>query len=82
MCVCDDRQVGNAVILKSAEKQFEGLPIFLDLVITRQDRWKARLEAWTAIGGPGAQCLAASLPINYCPVCGRRLSLGDAGKGD
>lgn len=82
MCFCDDRQVGNAVIMKSAERQYGGLPIFLDLVITRQDRWKARIEAWTAIGGTDAQCLAAAVQINYCPICGRRLSLADAGKGD
>lgn len=90
MCVCDDKNIGDAVILKSAEQPcFHNAAMFLDLAISRTDRWKAELQAWTTLGGARAPLegvraplLIARKPINYCPMCGRRLSLGDAGRED
>lgn len=81
MCVCDDKNIGEAVILKSAEQPcLHDAAMFLDLAISRTDRWQAELQAWTTLGGVRSPLLIARKPINYCPTCGRRLSLGDAGR--
>lgn len=81
MCICDDSQIGEAKILRSAESQFlKQAAVFLDLAMTRKDRWSAELQAWATIKGKatGEPFLIAKQPINYCPLCGRRLSLGAA----
>ena len=81
MCVCDDKNIGDPVILKSEETQcFPNATIFLDLALCRTNRWGAELQAWTTLGGVRSPLLIARKPINYCPTCGRRLSLGDAGR--
>lgn len=81
MCVCDDKNIGNEVILKSEETPcFPNMTIFLDLAIFRADRWNAEIQAWATNNGRKMQMIAVGKPINYCPMCGRRLSLGDAGR--
>ena len=80
--MCDFCEViGEAKILKSAESPFlYQAAVFLDLAITRKDRWSAELQAWATIKGKatGEPFLIAKQQINYCPLCGRRLSLGAA----
>lgn len=83
MCICDDKDLGDEVILKSVESPFFlDATAFLDLAICRTDKWAARIDAWVTMGGKRTQLLIASVPINYCPRCGRRLSLRDAGRED
>lgn len=79
MCVCDDKQVGNEVILKSAETAIgQNETAFLDLAICRDNKWQAGIHAWMTVKGKRGPFLIVQKPINYCPMCGRRLSLGDA----
>lgn len=77
---CKDEDIGDEVILKSSESPFfQDGAAFLDMAICRPDRWKAELHAWTTIAGIQSRpVLVAVTPINYCPMCGRRLSLGAA----
>lgn len=88
--MCDFcEEIGEVKILKTAESPFmyqAAVPflyqaaVFLDLAMTRKDRWSAELQAWATIKGKttGEPFLIAKQPINYCPLCGRRLSLGAA----
>lgn len=82
--MCDFCEVtGEAKILKSAESPFlYQAAVFLDLAITRKDRWSAELQAWATIKGEatGEPFLVVKQIINYCPICGRRLSLADASR--
>ena len=78
---CDDKNVGDEVILKSAESPFfQNAAAFLDLAICRSDRWRAQLHAWTTVSGRREPLLITEMEINYCPMCGRRLSLADASR--
>lgn len=82
MCVCDNENVGNEIILGSAEgRYFQDKTVFLDLAIIRENRWEAEMHAWTTVGGrEPAPLLVIKKKINYCPMCGRRLSLGEASR--
>ena len=81
MCVCDDKNIGNEVILNSAERPFcQDETEFLDVAICRRDKWTAEIHAWTTLGSSVLPVFAVTKAINYCPLCGRRLSLGDAGR--
>ena len=82
MCVCDDGNIGDEVIMGSAEgRYYQDKTAFLDMAIFRQNKWEAEIHAWTTVGGrEPAPLLIVKMPINYCPKCGRRLSLGDAGR--
>lgn len=83
MCVCDNENVGSVVLMNGTDGEFcEGKrKMFLDLEIFRGDRWSAVLTA-TAVTEENRKYSTISLnaKINYCPMCGRRLSLRDAGK--
>ena len=80
---CDDKKIKDFEILKGAA---EPLPfeetLFLDLAICRTDRWTAGLSAWATVGGRRGkrEPLIVEKAINYCPNCGRRLSLADASR--
>ena len=82
MCsICDDEKVGDEIILQSTDCPcFKNAAMFLDLAICRKDKWRAEIQAWATLGGIRSPLLIASKAINYCPQCGRRLSLRDAGK--
>jgi hypothetical protein len=83
MCkVCDDEEIGNEIVVASAEgPYFQDRTAFLDMALFRSDRWSAELHAWTTVGGrEPAPLLTATVQINYCPWCGRRLSLADASR--
>lgn len=81
MCVCDDRHVGNEVVQESAEGALgKNETAFLDLAVTRPDKWRAEIHAWTTVAGRKGPLLVTEWPINYCPICGRRLTLRDAGR--
>lgn len=83
MCICDDKNIGNEVVRKSAEGPLgKNETAFLDLAITRPDRWSAEIHAWTTVAGRKAPLLVTEWPINFCPICGRRLALGDASRRD
>ena len=57
--------------------------MFLDLEMLRSDKWIAEMTV-TAIAEENRKysTLVLHAKINYCPMCGRRLSLGDAGRED
>lgn len=77
MCVCD--KIGTSVMMGSAEtSESNKQAVFLDLAILRRDRWDACLQAFTI--GYHVPHLAVDVPINYCPMCGKRLALADAGR--
>lgn len=79
MCVCDDKNVGELEVMSSGSVSLLGGGLDLDLAIKRSDRWNAQLVAWVTQGGL-KELLVVWKKINYCPMCGRRLSLKDAGK--
>ena len=81
MCICEDRQIGDEVILKSVETPFLlGGKVSLDLAVARTNKWEAGIHAWVTVSRQN-RVLLVEHKINYCPMCGRRLSLRDAGKG-
>ena len=85
MCICDNKNVGSAVPLKSSDGEFHGgsRRMFLDLEILRSDKWSAEITATaTAEEDRKYSTLVLHAKINYCPKCGRRLSLEDAGRED
>jgi len=78
---CRDEDVGDEVILKSAESPFcLDAKAVLNLAICRSDKWSAGIGAWVTIGGRQEPLLITERKINYCPNCGRRLSLREAGR--
>ena len=85
MCVCDNENVGSAVPLKNLDGEFcsGSRRMFLDLEMLRSDKWIAEMTV-TAITEENRKysTLVLHAKINYCPMCGRRLSLGDAGRED
>lgn len=80
---CDDEKIKDFEMLKStAEPLMFEETLFLDLTICRTDRWTAELSAWSTVGGRWGKRkpLIVNKAINYCPNCGRRLSLADASR--
>ena len=84
MCICDKENVGNEIIMGSAEGLFfQNATGFLDLALFMSDKWSAELHAWTTVRTrEPVSLLMVKKKINYCPMCGRRLSLRDAGRED
>lgn len=84
MCKCENENIGNEIVVASAEgPYFQDKTAFLDMAIFRDDKWSAELHAWTTVGGrEPAPLLSVAVKINYCPWCGRRLALGDASRND
>lgn len=86
--MCDFCEViGEAKILKSAgspflDQNYRVAAVFLDLTMTRKNMWSAELQVWAKIKeqATGEPFLVVKQPINYCPSCGRRLSLADASR--
>lgn len=78
---CRDENLGDEVILKSAESPFcLDAKAILDLAVCRPDKWSAEITARVTIKGRKEPLLITERRINYCPNCGRRLSLKDAGR--
>ena len=78
MCkICDDKEIGNEVILKSGS---DGWDQDLHMNLFRYDKWEAELSS--QVTSYGRIIMTTTVPINYCPMCGRRLSLRDAGRED
>jgi hypothetical protein len=84
MCVCDNDSIGDEKVVASTEgPYFLDKTAFLDMALYRKDKWSAEIHAWTTVGGREPMpLLVVKAKINYCPWCGRRLSLGDAGRED
>lgn len=74
MCkICDDKEIGNEVILKSDR---DGWEYDLQMDLFRYNQWEAELSS--CVTNYGRITMSTTVPINYCPMCGRRLSLGAA----
>ena len=82
MCyLCDDNWTGVPIDLKTKQKPFfQGMAMFLHVVFKRPDKWTAVIKTIATPSGQADPFLEMEIEINYCPMCGRRLSLGDAGR--
>ena len=82
LCICDDQYTGSSVGIKSTDGQYmDGKKMFLDLELCRNNKWDTEIVA-TAIEKEGRKnnTMILRAKINYCPYCGRRLSLADASR--
>lgn len=78
---CRDEDIGDMVVIEHAECPFlQNAKAYLDMALCRTDRWAAKLSAGVTVRGRQEPVLIAGRVINYCPMCGRRLSLADAGR--
>ena len=94
MCICDEiekERVLDSVIVSEMQP-----PAMITLTLCRTDRWSAELRMTGHIGEKyqverfPLACREAIVwqqsetfikrPINFCPICGRRLSLADASR--
>ena len=94
MCVCDE--IGKERVLDSVMMTERQTPMRITLTLCRTDQWSAEIRMTASIGEKyqverfPLACREAIVwqrsetilkrPINYCPICGRRLSLADASR--
>ena len=79
---CDDEIIGDGrILICTTHKLLQNTWAILNVALHRPDRWAAELRVEISVPAILEEpILIASRPINYCPMCGRRLSLGDAGR--
>lgn len=81
MCICENDWIGMRIELKTKQEPFfPGIDMFSHLSFRRTDKWHAVIESSTAQSGRKEPFVKTEIEINYCPMCGRRLSLRDAGR--
>ena len=85
MCICSDENMGREICIgenRPTQRHLEGA-IWKRMYFIRK-KWDAELivRDWTSYGeyNKWKTEIKLRIPINYCPMCGRRLSLGDAGR--
>lgn len=75
MCICDDEYIDKGIVLDGNRGRIEENSVYLEMTFMR-GKWAARLFASVIINDERETCITKG--INYCPICGRRLSLADA----
>ena len=72
---------GNVVLspTKGSVRMVAGGSLDLTMALTRADAWGAEIVAWVTQAHL-KDLISVRKKINYCPMCGRRLSLRDAGR--
>ena len=79
MCACNDENIGELEILSEAGIRLLGGSLDLTMALTRTDAWSVEIVAWVTQAHL-KDLITVRRKINYCPMCGRRLSLRDAGR--
>ena len=86
MCVCEFKDNQGLTVMKMEQgKALDGEIVTVMLGMLRKSRWEAEIFGQTMLTkdeGMGCQEKITYLKvnINYCPICGKRLSLGDASR--
>ncbi len=94
MCICDEIGKEKIISMALRQPRPDGLIVGSFLTMRRADKWEAELRVSAKMGDeyvsenypnpPRRETVwrreeqLICVPINYCPKCGKRLSLADA----